>query len=90
MEGRVQKIAKERALLEAAFVRDTNKTVQQHIQEVVAQLGENIQVPTQPFSHVSLFRLVLTRLHHSLHCLHKLNPHACTATKASGIQGLPT
>lgn len=44
MEGRVQKIAKDRALLEAAFVRDTNKTVRQHVQEVVAQLGENIQV----------------------------------------------
>ena len=44
MEGRVAKIAKERALLEAAFVRDTNKTVRQHVQEVVAQLGENIQV----------------------------------------------
>lgn len=38
------KIAKERALLEAAFVRDTNKTVRQHIQEVVAAVGENIQV----------------------------------------------
>ena len=44
VEGRVNKIAKERALLEAAFVRDTNKTVRQHIQEIVAQLGENIQV----------------------------------------------
>ena len=43
VQGRVDKIAKEKALLEAAFVRDTNKTVKQHIQEVVAAVGENIQ-----------------------------------------------
>ncbi|KAK9804532.1 hypothetical protein WJX73_005435 [Symbiochloris irregularis] len=44
VQGRVDKIAKQQALLECAFVRDTNKTVQQYIKEAIAALGENIQV----------------------------------------------
>ena len=38
------KIAAERALLEQAFIRDTKKTVGQHIKEAIAALGENISV----------------------------------------------
>jgi elongation factor Ts len=42
--GRVEKIAKTMALLEQPFVKDTNKTVEQHIKEAIATIGENIQV----------------------------------------------
>lgn len=44
VEGRVAKIAKERALLEQPYVRDNSKTVDQYIKETVAAVGENIQV----------------------------------------------
>ena len=44
MDGRVQKIFKERALLEQAFIKDTSKTVAEHIKAQVATIGENIQV----------------------------------------------
>ena len=44
VDGRVQKIFKERALLEQAFVKDTSKTVAEHIKAQVATIGENIQV----------------------------------------------
>lgn len=47
MEGRVQKIFKERALLEQAFIKDTSKTVADHIKSQVATIGENIQVGIQ-------------------------------------------
>ena len=43
VEGRVAKIAKERALLEQPFIKDTGKTVDEHIKESVAAIGENIQ-----------------------------------------------
>ena len=46
MDGRVQKIFKERALLEQAFIKDTSKTVGDHIKAQVATIGENIQVYT--------------------------------------------
>lgn len=39
------KIFKERALLEQAFIKDTSKTVAEHIKAQVATIGENIQVP---------------------------------------------
>lgn len=44
VEGRVQKIAKERALLEQDFIKDTSKTVGDYIKETIAATGENIQV----------------------------------------------
>ncbi|EIE22442.1 hypothetical protein COCSUDRAFT_37065 [Coccomyxa subellipsoidea C-169] len=44
VEGRVAKIFKERALLEQAFIKDTSKTVAEHIKAQVAAIGENIQV----------------------------------------------
>jgi elongation factor Ts len=44
VDGRVAKIAKELALLEQPFIKDTNKTVAEHIKESVAAIGENIQV----------------------------------------------
>ena len=44
VDGRVQKIFKERALLEQAFIKDTSKTVAEHIKAQVATIGENIQV----------------------------------------------
>lgn len=44
MEGRLGKIRKEKALLEQPFIKDTSKTVAEHIKSVVASLGENIQV----------------------------------------------
>ncbi len=44
VDGRVAKIFKERALLEQAFIKDTSKTVAEHIKQQVATIGENIQV----------------------------------------------
>lgn len=44
VEGRVAKIAKERALLEQDFIKDTSKTVGDYIKEAIAATGENIQV----------------------------------------------
>ncbi len=48
VDGRVQKIFKERALLEQAFIKDTSKTVADHIKAQVATIGENMQVGTLP------------------------------------------
>ena len=48
MEGRLGKIRKEKALLEQPFIKDTSKTVAEHIKSVVASLGENIQVVPDP------------------------------------------
>lgn len=47
MDGRVAKIAKERALLEQPFIKDTSKSVAEHIKAAVAAIGENIQVRRQ-------------------------------------------
>ncbi len=44
VDGRVAKIAKERALLEQPFIKDTSKSVAEHIKAAVAAIGENIQV----------------------------------------------
>jgi translation elongation factor EF-Ts len=43
VDGRVAKIAKERALLEQPFIKDTGKSVAEHIKAAVAAIGENIQ-----------------------------------------------
>jgi elongation factor Ts len=42
--GKLEKFFQEVVLLEQKFVKDPDKTVQQRIEAVVAQLGENIQV----------------------------------------------
>jgi elongation factor Ts len=44
VQGRVDKIAKEMALLEQSFIKDTSKTVAEHIKEQIAAIGENMQV----------------------------------------------
>jgi elongation factor Ts len=44
VQGRVDKIAKEFALLEQPFIKDSNKTVAEHIKESIAGIGENIQI----------------------------------------------
>lgn len=44
VEGRIDKYYKERCLLEQAFIKDTDKTVQELIHEQVARMGENITV----------------------------------------------
>ena len=44
VQGRVDKIAKEMALLEQPFIKDTGKTVADHIKEQIASIGENINV----------------------------------------------
>ncbi|KAK9829492.1 hypothetical protein WJX72_006188 [[Myrmecia] bisecta] len=44
VEGRLAKIAKQKALLEQPFIKDTGKTVSEVIKEAVATIGENIQV----------------------------------------------
>lgn len=44
VEGRVGKIAGERALMEQPYIKDPKKTLAQHIKETIAALGENIAV----------------------------------------------
>jgi elongation factor Ts len=44
VKGRVDKRLKEMALLNQAYVRDTNITIEELIQHAIAKLGENIQV----------------------------------------------
>jgi elongation factor Ts len=44
VQGKLEKFYQDHCLLEQPFVKDTDKTVQQLVQETVAKLGENIQV----------------------------------------------
>lgn len=44
VEGRVEKYFEEVCLVDQPYIRDTDRTVQEHIVEAVAQLGENIVV----------------------------------------------
>ncbi|KAI8113284.1 hypothetical protein M9435_003288 [Picochlorum sp. BPE23] len=44
IQGRLDKIAKEMALLEQPFIKDTSKTVAEVIKASIAEIGENIQV----------------------------------------------
>jgi elongation factor Ts len=44
VKGRVDKRLKEMALLNQAYIRDTNITIEELIQHAIAKLGENIQV----------------------------------------------
>ncbi|NLJ86030.1 MAG: translation elongation factor Ts [Firmicutes bacterium] len=42
--GRMEKYFQETCLLEQPFIKDTDKTVQQVLQELIAQLGENMAI----------------------------------------------
>lgn len=44
IEGKVDKFSKDNSLIHQSFVKDPDKTVKDRIEEVVAVLGENIQV----------------------------------------------
>jgi elongation factor Ts len=44
VEGKLEKFFKEVCLLEQAFVKDSDKSINQLVTEVVAKIGENIQV----------------------------------------------
>ena len=44
VEGRLSKIAKTLALLEQPFIKDSSKTVAEHVKEAVAGIGENIRI----------------------------------------------
>ena len=44
VQGRLDKLAKDMALLEQPFIKDTSKTVGEVIMQSVASIGENIQV----------------------------------------------
>lgn len=44
VEGRVEKYLKEICLLEQPFIRDTDKTVQGVLTELIAKIGENISI----------------------------------------------
>lgn len=64
VDGRVAKIAKERALLEQPFVKDSNKTVAEVIKEAIAAIGENIKVgfsetlPLASFTNILFFNIL--------------------------------
>ncbi|MDD2510034.1 MAG: translation elongation factor Ts [Syntrophomonas sp.] len=44
VEGRVEKFFKERCLMEQAFIKDLDKSVQELVNENIARMGENINV----------------------------------------------
>lgn len=44
IEGRLEKFFQEVCLLEQPFIKDTDKTVQQVLQELISQIGENISI----------------------------------------------
>jgi elongation factor Ts len=44
VEGRVEKFYAETVLLEQPFVKDNDKTVEELVKEMIASLGENIQI----------------------------------------------
>ncbi len=44
VQGRIQKRLKELALLDQAYVRDQNITIEELIKQSIAELGENIQI----------------------------------------------
>jgi len=44
VEGRIQKRLKEMVLLDQAFIRDTNITIDELIKQNIAKLGENIRI----------------------------------------------
>ncbi|GAB5369605.1 hypothetical protein AAMO2058_001419500 [Amorphochlora amoebiformis] len=44
VKGRVEKIFKERALLEQDYIMDNSKTVEQAVKEAIATIGENIVI----------------------------------------------
>lgn len=44
IEGRLEKFFQEVCLLEQPFIKDTDKTVQQILQELISQIGENISI----------------------------------------------
>jgi len=44
VEGRIEKFYKDVCLLEQAFVKDTDKTIQQFVTQMIATIGENINI----------------------------------------------
>lgn len=44
VDGRIEKRRKELSLLDQAYIRDTNMTVDELVKQSIAQLGENIQI----------------------------------------------
>lgn len=44
VEGRIEKYYKEVCLLEQQFIRDTDKTVKELLNELIARIGENINI----------------------------------------------
>jgi elongation factor Ts len=44
VEGRLEKFFQENCLLEQPYIKDPDKTVQEMILEMVAKIGENINV----------------------------------------------
>lgn len=44
VDGRIEKRRKELSLLDQAYIRDTNITVEELVKQSIAQLGENIQI----------------------------------------------
>lgn len=44
VEGRIEKYFKEVCLLEQVYIKDNDKTVQAHVTEKIAKIGENISV----------------------------------------------
>jgi elongation factor Ts len=44
VEGRIDKILKTQSLLDQAFIRDNNKSIDELIKESMSQIGENIKI----------------------------------------------
>jgi elongation factor Ts len=44
LEGRMEKILRNQSLLDQAFIRDNNKSIDELIKESISQIGENIKI----------------------------------------------
>lgn len=44
VEGRIDKFYKEIVLLEQPFIKDSDKTIEQLLNEKIAKIGENIKI----------------------------------------------
>ena len=88
VEGRISKIAKTLALLEQPFIKDSSKTVAEHVQEAVAGIGENIRI-----RRFTRYNLGEVRAYVAVRSASQVSPvldvrpglHSCTGLRGSHI-----
>lgn len=71
MEGRLNKFAGERALLEQDFIKDPKKTVNQHIKETISTIGKSFKMCHTPFPFFSAISCTCSCFKDVLHSAEK-------------------